>query len=66
MCFNWFKHKKKGIEPKTFEGRFISDEEIQEMIKPKKGTFIKQELNEINEMVKEISEYTDKVEKDYE
>ena len=37
-----------------------------EMIKPKKGTFIKQELNEINEMVKEISEYTDKVENDYE
>ena len=66
MWFNWFKHKKKEVEPQTFEGRFVSEEEIQEMIKPKKGTFIKEELKEINEMMKQIREYPDNVENNYE
>lgn len=57
MWFNIFKHKKKVEEPKTFEGRFISDEEIKEMVKPKKETFIKQEMKEINEMMKEVRQY---------
>lgn len=58
MRFNIFRHKKKKVrEPKTFEGRFISDEEIKEMVRPKKDGFIKQELDEINEMMKKIKEY---------
>ncbi len=57
MWFNFFKHKKVVEEPKTFEGRFISDEEIAEMVKPKKGTFIKQEMIEINEMMNKVKQY---------
>lgn len=51
--FNWFKHKKKET-PKTFEGRFITDEEIKEMTRPKEESFVKKELREINEMMDQI------------
>ena len=57
MWFNFFKHKKKVEEPKTFEGRFISDDEINEMVKPKKESFIKQEMTEINEMMSKVRQY---------
>ena len=57
MWFNIFKHKKKVEEPRVFEGRFISDEELEEMVKPKKGTFIKQEMTEINEMMNQVKKY---------
>lgn len=61
MWFNLFKHNKKDEEPHTFEGRFISDDEIKEMIKPKKGTFIKEGLNEINAMMKQVRNYPDQI-----
>jgi len=57
MWFNFFKHKKVVEEPKTFEGRFISDDEIKEMVKPKKESFIKQEMTEINEMMSKVRQY---------
>jgi hypothetical protein len=53
MWFKFFKHKKKE-DPKTYEGRFISDEEIDEMTRPKNGTFIKKEFEEINKMMEEL------------
>lgn len=60
MWFKLFKHKKKEEETsRTFDGKFISDDEINEMIKPKKGTFIKKEFEEINEMLKNIKEQID-------
>lgn len=60
MWLNIFKHKKKSeVPPKTFEGKFISDDEINEMIKPKKGTFIKKEFEDIDEMLKTIKEQID-------
>lgn len=52
--FNLFKHKKKKESPRTFEGRFITDEEIREMTRPKSESFVKKELREINEMMDEI------------
>lgn len=51
--FNLFKHKKKET-PRTFEGRIITDEELEEMIRPKEESFVKKELREINNMVEEI------------
>ena len=51
--FNLFKHKNKDTS-RTFEGRIITDEELEEMIKPKEESFIKKELREINSMVEEI------------
>lgn len=57
MWFNFLKHKKVVEEPKTFEGRFISDDEIKEMVKPKKESFIKQEMTEINEMMSKVRQY---------
>lgn len=57
MWFNFFKHKKKVEEPKIFDGRFISDEEIKEMVKPKKESFIKQEMTEINDMMSKVRQY---------
>ena len=57
MCLKFFRHKKR--EPKTFEGRFITDEEIEEMTKPKNGTFIKKEMIEILEKMDEIRKYID-------
>ena len=62
MWFNFFKHKekKKEVPPKTFEGRFISEEEIDEMIRPKQESFIKKELREINEMMQELKNQIEK------
>ncbi len=57
MWFNFFKKKKVVEEPKTFEGKFVSDEEIKEMVAPKTGTFIKKEFEEINEMMEKIRPY---------
>lgn len=57
MWFNFFKKKKVVEEPKIFEGRFISDDEIKEMVSPKKGTFIKKEFEEIDEMMEKIRPY---------
>ena len=57
MLFNIFKHKKKVEEPKTFEGKFISDEEFDEMVRPKKDNFINKEMSEINEMMKGVKQY---------
>ena len=56
MMFNFFKHKEKET-PKTFEGIFISDEEIKEMVKSKEGTFIKKEFQDIDEMIKGVKQY---------
>lgn len=57
MRFNFFKKKKE--EPKTYDGRFITDEEIEEMTKPKIGTFIGKELSEINEMMDDLKKQVD-------
>lgn len=57
MWFNFFKKKKVVEEPKTFDGRFISDEEFNEMVRPKKDSFIKQEMDEINEMMNKVKQY---------
>lgn len=59
MMFNIFKRKKKKESPKTWEGRFITDEEIEEMVKPKSGTFIGKELKEIDEMMKSVRQQVD-------
>lgn len=59
MKFNFFKHKKKEDSSKTFDGRFISDEEIEEFIKPKQESFIKKEFKEIDDMMKNIKQYVD-------
>lgn len=58
MRFRFFRHKKKE-ESKTFEGRFITDEEIEEMTRPKVGTFIGKELKEINEMMDDLKKQVD-------
>lgn len=50
---------KKKREPKTYEGRVISDEEFKEMIRPKNGSFIQKELNEINELIETIKKLQD-------
>lgn len=61
MWFNIFRHKKKKEVPsKTVEGRFISDEEFEEMIRPKQESFIKKELREINEMMQELKNQIEK------
>ena len=54
MWFNLFRHKKTEEEPRTFDGRFITDEEIYQMVKPKTGTFIKRELDDINEKMNKL------------
>ena len=58
MWFNFFKHKEEE-KVNVFDGRFISDEEIEEMIKPKTGTFINKEFKEIDDMMQKIRKYTD-------
>lgn len=58
--FNFFKKKKKVEDTsRTFEGRFISDEEIEKMTQPKTGTFIKREFKEINDMMENIRQQVD-------
>lgn len=60
MGFNFFKRKKKVEDiSRTFEGRFITDEEIEKMTQPKNGTFIKREFQEINEMMDKVRQYVD-------
>lgn len=57
MWFNLFKHKKKEEESKTFDGVFISDDEIKQKISHHNGTFIKQEFKEIDEMMNNIKQF---------
>lgn len=57
MIFNFFKHKDKKNPPKIFEGRFITDDEIEEIVRPQTGTFIKKEFEEINEMMEKVKHY---------
>jgi len=60
MKFNFFKKKKKVEDiSRTFEGKFISDDEIEEMVQPKVGTFIKKEFDEINAMMESIRQQVD-------
>lgn len=60
MWFNIFKHKEdKEVPSQTLEGRFISDEEFEEMIKPKQKSFLKKEIEEMNEMLKSLKEKID-------
>lgn len=59
MCLKFLKHKKKEKEPKTYEGRFVSDDEIKEMVKPKKESFIQKEMKDINDMMETLRHYTD-------
>lgn len=60
MIFNFFKHKKKTEDTTiTYNGRFISDEEIEKMIQPKTESFIKKEFQEIDEMMKNIRQQID-------
>ena len=56
MRFNFFRHKKAAPEPRVFEGRFITDEEIDEMVSPKSESFIKKEFREINGLIEEIKQ----------
>ena len=58
MIFNFLRKKRKE-EPRTFEGRFVTDDEIREMTRPKKGTFIRKEFKEIREMMDGIKKYVD-------
>ena len=58
MCFTFFRHKKEETS-RTFEGRFVTDEEIEDMSKPKVGTFIQKEFDEIKEMMDDIRYYCD-------
>ena len=55
MLLNFFKHKKEET-PRTFEGRFISDEELKEMTKPKSESFIKKEMKEIEDMMEKVKQ----------
>ena len=60
MWFNFFKRKKKVDDTsRTFEGRFISDDEIEKMVQPKTGTFIKKEFEEIDKMMETIRQHFD-------
>ena len=60
MWFNIFRHKeKKEVPSKTVEGKFISDEEFEELIRPKTKSIVKQGLEEIDEMMKELKEQID-------
>lgn len=51
--------KKKEDTSRTLEGRIISDEEFNEMIKPKTGTFIKKDFKEIKEMMEDVKKLVD-------
>jgi hypothetical protein len=46
---NFFRKKR---EPKTYEGKVISNEEFKEMIAPKGNSFMQDEFDEINELMK--------------
>lgn len=51
--FNLFKHKKES-EPNTYDGIVITDEEFNEMIRPKCHSFISDEVNDINKMIERL------------
>lgn len=58
MKINWlnrFFKKKKTREPKEYEGRFITEEEINEMTKPKSKSFVSSEWDEIESMFGELN-----------
>ena len=55
MIFNIFKHKKDDSS-KTFDGRIITDDEIKNMSQNQQGeTFIKKEMNEIYELLRQVN-----------
>lgn len=54
MWFKFFRHKKKEDTSKTFEGRFISEEEFEEMIKPKQKSFVKKEFDDVQKMFDDV------------
>lgn len=54
MWFKFFRHKKKEDTSKTFEGRFISEEEFKEMIKPKQESFVKKEFDTVQKMLDDV------------
>ena len=53
MWFNFLKKKKEEVH-NEYIGRFITEEEIQEMIKPNKKSYNKKEFDEINNMFSEL------------
>lgn len=53
MWFNFLKKKKEEVY-NEYIGRFITEEEIQEMIKPNKKSYIKKEFDDINNMFSEL------------
>ena len=54
MWFKFLRHKKKEDTSKTFEGRFISEEEFEEMIKPKQESFVKKEFDTVQKMLDDV------------
>ena len=58
MWFNFLRHKKKEDTSKTFEGRFISEEELKEMIRPKQESFIKKEFDDVQKMLDDVRKST--------
>jgi hypothetical protein len=54
MWFKFLRHKKKEDTSQTFEGRFISEEEFEEMIKPKQESFVKKEFNDVQKMFDDV------------
>lgn len=57
MIFGFLKFKKKDDSSRVLEGRIISDEEFNEMIRPKKNSFIKKQFDEIDGMMEEVRKY---------
>ena len=57
MIFDFLKFKKKDDSSRVLEGRIISDEEFNEMIRPKKNSFIKKQFDEIDGMMEEVRKY---------
>lgn len=58
MWFNFFRHKKTEDTSKTFEGRFISEEELKEMTRPKQESFIKKEFDDVQKMLDDVRKST--------
>ena len=58
MWFKFFRNKKKEDTSKTFEGRFISEEELKEMIRPKQESFIKKEFEDVQKMLDDVRKST--------
>lgn len=51
-----FNFKKKS-EPQVFNGRFITEDEIKDMIESKSQSFLKSELKELNDSVEKIRHF---------